>query len=75
MAAFRHGRPEVLLNDLGQKWTPSIIALRRDATLAFREEAKGDLAEQCSIRSTKRVVGTSERCRWSHRTSAPNRSP
>src|SRR5438094_300109 len=43
------------------KWTPSIVTLRRDGTLAFGQEAKENFDEQRSIRSIKRVLGTPER--------------
>jgi molecular chaperone DnaK len=61
VANFQFGRAEVLANHEGQKWTPSIVTLRRDGTLAFGQEAKENFDEQRSIRSIKRVLGTPER--------------
>jgi molecular chaperone DnaK len=61
VAAFRNGRAEVIVNHEGQKWTPSIVTLRRDGTLAFGQEAKENFDEQRSIRSIKRILGTPER--------------
>src|SRR5687767_2761891 len=43
------------------KWTPSVVTLRRDGTLAFGQEAKENFDEQRSIRSIKRILGTPER--------------
>src|SRR5919197_1303320 len=43
------------------KWTPSVVTLRRDGTLAFGQEAKENYDEQRSIRSIKRILGTPER--------------
>src|SRR5882757_5915025 len=43
------------------QWTPSIVTLRRDGTLAFGQEAKENFDEQLSIRSIKRILGTPER--------------
>src|SRR5437773_9278201 len=43
------------------KWTPSIVTLRRDGTLAFGQEAKENFDEQRSIRSIKRILGTPTR--------------
>src|ERR1700758_4940169 len=43
------------------KWTPSVVTLRRDNTLAFGQEAKENFDEQRSIRSIKRILGTGER--------------
>ena len=48
-------------NHEGQKWTPSVVTLRRDGTLAFGQEAKENFDEQRSIRSIKRILGTPER--------------
>src|SRR6201993_5309420 len=61
VAHFNYGRAEVLHNHEGQKWTPSIVTLRRDGTLAFGQEAKENFDEQRSIRSIKRILGTPER--------------
>jgi molecular chaperone DnaK len=60
-ANFQYGQAEVIPNHEGQKWTPSIVTLRRDGTLAFGQEAKENFDEQRSIRSIKRVLGTPER--------------
>src|ERR1700758_294236 len=43
------------------KWTPSVVTLRRDNTLAFGQEAKENFDEQRSIRSIKRILGTPQR--------------
>src|ERR1700758_1290155 len=43
------------------KWTPSVVTLRRDNTLAFGQEAKENFDEQRSIRSIKSILGTPER--------------
>src|SRR5437588_12561474 len=61
VANFQYGQAEVILNYEGQKWTPSIVTLRRDSTLAFGQEAKENFDEQRSIRSVKRILGTAER--------------
>ncbi len=61
VANFQYGQAEVLPNHEGQKWTPSIVTLRRDGTLAFGQEAKENFDEQRSIRSIKRILGTPER--------------
>ncbi len=61
VANFQYGQAEVLPNHEGQKWTPSIVTLRRDGTLAFGQEAKENFDEQRSIRSVKRLLGTPER--------------
>jgi len=60
-ANFQYGQAEVVPNHEGQKWTPSIVTLRRDGTLAFGQEAKENFDEQRSIRSIKRILGTPER--------------
>src|SRR5215813_4661787 len=60
-ANFQYGHAEVVPNHEGQKWTPSIVTLRRDGTLAFGQEAKENFDEQRSIRSIKRILGSSER--------------
>src|SRR5947199_526699 len=60
-ANFQYGQAEVVPNHEGQKWTPSVVTLRRDGTLAFGQEAKENFDEQRSIRSIKRVLGTPER--------------
>ena len=36
-ANFQYGQAEVLPNHEGQKWTTSVVTLRRDGTLAFLE--------------------------------------
>ncbi len=61
VANFQYGHAEVLPNHEGQKWTPSVVTLRRDGTLAFGQEAKENFDEQRSIRSIKRVLGTPTR--------------
>src|SRR6201997_4613782 len=43
------------------KWTPSVVTLRRDGTLAFGQEAKENYDENRSIRSIKRILGSGER--------------
>src|SRR5271166_3937033 len=60
-ANFQYGHAEVIPNHEGQKWTPSVVTLRRDGSLAFGQEAKENFDEQRSIRSIKRILGTSER--------------
>src|SRR6516165_2362201 len=61
VANFQYGQAEVIPNHEGQKWTPSIVTMRRDGTLAFGQEAKENYDEQRSIRSIKRILGTPER--------------
>jgi molecular chaperone DnaK len=61
VANFQYGQAEVLPNQEGQKWTPSVVTLRRDGTLAFGQEAKENFDEQRSIRSVKRLLGSAER--------------
>src|SRR5205085_3630151 len=61
VANFVYGQAEVVPNHEGQKWTPSIVTLRRDGSLAFGQEAKENFDEQRSIRSIKRILGTPER--------------
>src|ERR1051326_5734737 len=61
VANFQYGQAEVLPNHEGQKWTPSVVTLRRDGTLGFGQEAKENFDEQRSIRSIKRVLGTPTR--------------
>jgi molecular chaperone DnaK len=61
VANFRYGHAEVVPNQEGQKWTPSVVTLRRDGSLAFGQEAKENFDEQRSIRSIKRILGTPER--------------
>src|SRR5437016_854282 len=60
-ANFQYGQAEVLPNHEGQRWTPSVVTLRRDGTLAFGQEAKENFDEQRSIRSIKRILGTPTR--------------
>src|SRR5882672_3185274 len=60
-ANFQYGHAEVLHNHEGQKWTPSVVTLRRDGSLAFGQEAKENFTEGRSIRSIKRILGTPER--------------
>ncbi len=61
VANFRYGQAEVISNQEGQRWTPSVVTLRRDGSLAFGQEAKENFDEQRSIRSIKRILGTPER--------------
>src|SRR6516165_946061 len=61
VANFQYGQAEVVPNHEGQRWTPSVVTLRRDGTLAFGQEAKENFDEQRSIRSIKRILGTPER--------------
>src|SRR5580692_4623403 len=61
VANFQYGQAEVLPNPEGQKWTPSVVTMRRDGSLAFGQEAKENFDEQRSIRSIKRILGSSER--------------
>src|SRR4030081_3811773 len=61
VANFQYGQAEVVPNHEGQRWTPSIVTLRRDGTLAFGAEAKENFDDQRSIRSIKRILGTPER--------------
>src|ERR687884_1623883 len=61
VANFQYGQAEVVPNHEGMKWTPSVVTLRRDGTLAFGQEAKENFDEQRSIRSIKRILGSSER--------------
>src|SRR6201993_1830253 len=61
VANYQYGQAEVVPNQEGQKWTPSIVTLRRDGSLAFGQEAKENFDEQRSIRSIKRILGTPER--------------
>src|SRR6516162_1258328 len=60
-ANFQYGQAEVLPNHEGQRWTPSVVTLRRDGSLSFGQEAKENFDEQRSIRSIKRILGTPER--------------
>src|SRR5437660_6526140 len=61
VANFQYGQAEVIPNQEGQKWTPSVVTLRRDGSLAFGQEAKENFDEQRSIRSIKRILGAPER--------------
>jgi molecular chaperone DnaK len=61
VANFQYGHAEVIPNHEGQKWTPSVVTLRRDGSLAFGQEAKETFEEQRSIRSIKRILGSPER--------------
>jgi molecular chaperone DnaK len=61
VANFQFGQAEVVPNHEGQKWTPSIVTMRRDGSLAFGQEGKENFDEQRSIRSIKRILGTPER--------------
>lgn len=61
VANFQYGQAEVVPNHEGHKWTPSVVTMRRDGSLAFGQEAKENFDEQRSIRSIKRILGTPER--------------
>src|SRR5437868_13895913 len=61
VASFQYGRAEVIPNKEGLKWTPSVVTLRRDGTLALGQEAKETFDDQRSIRSIKRILGSPER--------------
>jgi molecular chaperone DnaK len=61
VANFQYGKAEVVPNHEGLPWTPSIVTLRRDGSLAFGQEAKENFDEQRSIRSIKRILGTPEK--------------
>jgi molecular chaperone DnaK len=61
VANFQYGHAEVIPNREGQKWTPSVVTMRRDGSLAFGQEAKENFDEQRSIRSIKRLLGSNER--------------
>src|SRR5947199_7793172 len=61
VANFQFGQADVVPNHEGQRWTPSVVTLRRDGTLAFGQEARENFDEQRSIRSIKRILGTPER--------------
>src|SRR5689334_9684983 len=61
VANFQYGQAEVLPNHVGQYWTPSVVTIRRDSILASGQKAKENLDENRSIRSIKRILGTSER--------------
>src|SRR5437667_6970367 len=61
VASFQYGQAEVLPNHEGQPWTPSVVTLRRDGSLAFGQEAKENFDENRSIRSVKRVLGSAQR--------------
>src|SRR6185503_1198473 len=59
VANFQYGKAEVVPNHEGQPWTPSVVTLRRDGSLAFGQEARENFNEQRSIRSIKRLLGSS----------------
>src|SRR4051794_6903320 len=61
VASFQYGQAEVIPNHEGQRWTPSVVTMRRDGTLALGQEARENFDEQRSIRSIKRLLGTPER--------------
>jgi len=61
VANFQYGQAEIVPNHEGMKWTPSVVTLRRDGTLAFGQEAKENFDEQRSLRSIKRILGTPQR--------------
>ena len=54
VANFQYGQAEVLPNREGQLWTPSVVTMRQDGSLALGQEAKENFNEQRSIRSIKR---------------------
>ncbi len=55
VANFQFGQAEVLPNHEGHRYTPSIVTMRRDGSLAFGQEAKETFDESRSIRSTRRT--------------------
>src|SRR5438128_1282520 len=57
VANFQYGKAEVVPNHEGQPWTPSVVTLRRDGSLAFGQEARENFNDQRSIRSIKRLLG------------------
>src|SRR3981081_2675091 len=61
VANFQYGQADVVSNPEGQKWTPSVVTLRRDGSLAFGQAARENFDEQRSIRSIKRLLGTPQR--------------
>src|SRR4051795_6403097 len=61
VASFQYGQADVLPNSEGQKWTPSVVTMRRDGSIAFGQEAKENFDDQRSIRSIKRILGSGER--------------
>src|SRR2546430_1438726 len=61
VANFQFGQAEVLPNHEGHRYTPSIVTMRRDGSLAFAQEAKETFDDSRSIRSIKRILGSSER--------------
>src|SRR5437764_4422659 len=61
VANFQYGQAEVVPNQEGHRWTPSVVTIRRDGTLAFGQEAKENFDENRSIRSIKRVLGSATR--------------
>lgn len=61
LAHFHYGQAEVIPNREGQLWTPSVVTLRREGTLAFGQEARENFEESRSIRSVKRLLGSRER--------------
>ena len=40
VANFQFGQADVVPNQEGHRWTPSVVTLRRDNTLAFGQEDK-----------------------------------
>jgi molecular chaperone DnaK len=61
VANFRYGQAQVVPNQEGTPWTPSVVTLSLDGELAFGREAKENFDEQRSIRSIKRILGTPQR--------------
>jgi molecular chaperone DnaK len=61
VASFQYGQADVVPNSEGQKWTPSVVTMRADGTLAFGQEAKENFNEERSIKSIKRILGSGER--------------
>lgn len=61
VANFQYGQADVIPNSEGQKWTPSVVTMRRDGSLAFGSEAKENFDEERSIKSIKRILGSGER--------------
>src|ERR1043166_3308997 len=61
VANFQYGQADVLPNSEGQRWTPSVVTMRRDGSLSFGQEAKENFDEERSIKSIKRILGSGER--------------
>src|SRR5260370_38755571 len=59
-ANFQYGHAEVLHNHEGQKWTPSVVTLRRGGTLAFWQEGKRNFDGRRAVLSIKSILGNPE---------------